>query len=265
MAVVVFTSAPGAVGVTTTALALTLQWPRHALLADCDREPAQTILAGYLRGMDAAGRGLPTVAQAHREGRRLDDELWLHTLPLTDGGAHERRFLAGFAQPGAVRLFEGIWSSLGEAFEVLDSRGIDVLVDAGRIGAQGLPAGLAHSADLVVALTRGTLRSLAALRLHLPTLQGQLAGMPIDVPLMLGVVGPGKPYSSAEIARQFGLEVGVEMPWDERAARVLVEGEPEPRRFGEQGFMARARTAAKHVAERVSGIRAQREALVAHV
>ena len=93
MAVIVFTSGPGAPGVTTTALALALTWPRHVLLADCDRDPSQVVLAGYLRGLDSGGRGLPSVAQAQREGRPLGDELWLHTLPLTEEEHVERQNL----------------------------------------------------------------------------------------------------------------------------------------------------------------------------
>lgn len=52
MAVIALASATGAPGVSTAALGLALTWPRHVLLADCDREPAQAVQAGYLRGMD---------------------------------------------------------------------------------------------------------------------------------------------------------------------------------------------------------------------
>lgn len=265
MAVIVLTSAPGAPGVTTTALALALTWPRHVLLADCDRDPSQVVLAGYLRGMDSGGRGLPSVAQAQREGRRLDDELWLHTLPLTEEEHVERRFLAGFAQPAAVRLFDTIWSRLGEAFDVLDSRGIDVLVDAGRIGTNGLPTGLLTSADAVLAVTRSSLRSLAALRLHLPTVRDQLGGLPVDVPLALGIVGPDQPYGTRDIEKQFGVPVWLELPLNAKAASVLTDGEPEPRRFGEQLFMGRTRAQAKRLSELVHSRRATDEELVGRV
>lgn len=75
MAVIVLTSATGSPGVTTTALGLALTWPRHVLLADCDREPGQAVQAGYLRGMDHGGRGLMTLAHLHREGTLLAPEL----------------------------------------------------------------------------------------------------------------------------------------------------------------------------------------------
>ena len=262
MAVIVFTSGPGSPGVTTTSLALALSWPRGVLLADCDRDPSQAVLAGYLRGLDTGGRGLASVAQAHRENRRVHDELWMHTCPLTSEDAPKRRFLPGFSQPAAVRLFDGVWAGLGEAFEGLDALGVDVLVDAGRIGVGGVPMGLLAAADLVVAIARSHLRSLAALRLHLPTLRDQLTSLPVDVPLGLGIIGANQPYSTKEIAQQFAVPAWFELPHDAQAAGVLLDAQPEPRRFMEQSFMGKARSVAKQLGERVHGIKASREALM---
>ena len=115
MAVVLLASATGSPGVTTTALGLALAWPRHCLVADCDRDPSQAVQAGYLRGMDNGGRGLMSLAHLHREGTPLAPELWRHTLPLTQAGDRERRFLPGFSTAGASRLFEHVWDTLGEA------------------------------------------------------------------------------------------------------------------------------------------------------
>ena len=56
MAVVLLASATGSPGVTTTALGLALAWPRHCLVADCDRDPSQAVQAGYLRGMEPEAR-----------------------------------------------------------------------------------------------------------------------------------------------------------------------------------------------------------------
>ena len=48
-------------------------------------------------------------------------------------------------------------------------------------------------------------------------------------------------------------------------AAVLIDGAPEPRRFHDQLFLGRTRSQAKRLRERVEGLRASREALVAHV
>lgn len=255
MAVILLTSATGAPGVTTTSLGLALSWPRHVLLADCDREPAQAVQAGYLRGMDHGGRGLMTLAHLHREGNPLAPELWRQTLPLTEDGDIQRRYLPGFTSPGASRLFEHVWPALGEAFEVLDPQGVDVLVDAGRLSTSGLPLGLLSAADAVLLTVRSSLRSLAGARIHLHTLTDQLAALPRQATLGLVIVGPGRPYSAGEIAAQFALPAWAEVPWDPKPAEVLSDGAPEPRRFFEGSFMGRFRADAKAISDRLARVR----------
>lgn len=255
MAVVVIASATGAPGVTTTALGLALTWPRHVLLADCDRDPSQAVQAGYLRGMDHGGRGLVALAHLHREGLPLAPEIWRHTLPLIQHGDVQRRFLPGFSTAGASRLFEHVWRSLGEAFEAHEQQGVDIIVDAGRIGSTGLPAGLLASADVVLVAVRSSLRSLAGARIHLATLDEQLRNIPAAPPAALAVLGPGRPYATGEISAQFGLPVWVETAWDPRAAEVLSDGADEPRRFHEGSFMSRFRADAKALSERLARLR----------
>lgn len=262
MAVIVLTSATGAPGVTTASLALALTWPRHVLLADCDREPAQAVQAGYLRGMDHGGRGMMSLAHLHREGHPLAPELWRQTLPLTEAGEVQRRFLPGFTSAGASRLFEHVWPALGEAFEQLDAQGVDVLVDAGRLSTSGLPLGLLSGADVVLLAVRTSLRSLAGARIHLTTLTDQLQSLPRQVAAGLLVVGTGRPYSSAEIAAQFSLPVWAEVPWEPKQAGVLSDGESEPRRFFEGSFMGRLRADAKAISERVGRARQVSELVV---
>ena len=138
MSVIVLTGGPGAPGITTTSLGLTLCWPGDVMLSDCDRDPAQAVPAGYLRGLGLGGRGLAVLARLYRETRDSGPELLQQTIPLTRDEVTNRRFLPGFAQPGAVRLFDHIWPELAEAFAGLGVQGIDVIVDAGRLGHDGL-------------------------------------------------------------------------------------------------------------------------------
>lgn len=249
MAVIVLCSATGSPGVTTTALGLALAWPRDVLLADCDRDASQPVLAGYLRGLDAGGRSLVGLAQVYRESGSLATEVTRHSVQLTKDDEVRRLHLPGFTSAGTARLFEHVWGPLGEALASLDSRGMDVIVDAGRITHHGLPLALLASADAVLVCTRSSLPALAGLRIHLATLVDQLASLPVPVPLGLGVVGPDRPYSSAEIAAQFELACWLRLAWDPRNAAVLSDGSPQPRRFG--SFTGALRADAKAVADRV--------------
>ncbi|MGO1488860.1 MAG: hypothetical protein ACTHWA_09955 [Arachnia sp.] len=252
MATIVCTSAAGSPGVTTTSLGLTLTWSRDVLLADCDRDPSQAIQAGYLRGMDHGGRGLAALARLHRENRALAPDLWRHTVPLVQQGEKQRRFLPGFSQPATVRLFDSVWPELADAFAALDERGVDVIVDAGRIGREGLPLSLLAQADAVCILTRTNLRALAATRLHLPLVTEQVDQLAVAPDIGLVLVGPNKPYSSSEIAAQFGTACWAELESNITLASVLSDGDPEPKRFHSSSLMNQYRAMASRLRERVS-------------
>ncbi len=252
MAVVVCASAAGAPGVTTTALGLALTWPRDVLLADCDRDPSQAIQAGYLRGMDHGGRGLAALARLHRENRPLAPDLWRHTVPLVQGGDQQRRFLPGFSQPATVRLFDSVWPELADAFSAFDERDVDVIVDAGRIGREGLPLPLLAQADAICILTHTSLRALAATRLHLPLVAEQLNQLPVAAAMGIVLVGPNKPYTSSEISAQFGIPCWAEVEYNDKLASVLSDGAPEPKKFHMSSLMNQYRAMASRLRERIT-------------
>ena len=262
MSVTVLTGGPGAPGITTTALGLTLCWPGDVMLSDCDRDPAQAIPAGYLRGLDLGGRGLAALARLHRETRDIGPELSRQTIALTEGDTTSRRFLPGFAQPGAVRLFDHIWPELAEAFVGLGSQGIDVIVDAGRLGRDGLPVALLEIADAIGFVLQSSLKSLAASRLYLPLLAEQVSALPADRPLGLMLVGPDRPYSAHEITAQFGIDCWARIPWDPRPAGVLSHGLTPPRRFNNSPLLGSYRVAALHLTQRLERARALRRELL---
>lgn len=231
MSLLVLTSVAGSPGVTTTALGLTLAWPRDAVLMDADRSAPHTILAGYLAGQATHGHGMQGLLQAHRERLPMAVALASEWRPLPDlprlvetDAPGERRFVPGFTHLGSVDLFEGAWPSVVEAAR---EASFDVIVDAGRTGHRGLPANLVAGAGVVALVCRTSLTSLAALRLHLgPLVEG---GAPGRVGLV--VVGPGRPYGVREVAEQFGVPVLAEVAWDAAAAAELHEGAPVGKRW----------------------------------
>lgn len=250
MSIIVCTSAAGAPGVTSTALGLALTWSRDVLLADCDRDPSQAIQAGYLRGMDHGGRGLAALARLHRENRELAPDLWRHTVALVQSEEKQRRFLPGFSQPATVRLFESVWPELADAFTSLAENGVDVIVDAGRIGRDGLPLPLLAQADAVCIFTHTSLRALAATRLHLPLVADQLDQLPVAAAMGLVLVGPNRPYSGSEIAAQFGTPCWAELEYNHKLAAVLSDGAPEPKKFHSSSLMNQYRAMGLQLRER---------------
>lgn len=222
MAIITLASATGSPGVTTCAIGLTLAWPRDVILVDADRCASQAVLAGYLNGVASGGRGLTSLAQAYRDGVDLGEDLLSHLLELPES-SQRRWFLPGFARPGSARLFEPVWAELGAALDDMDRQGIDVIIDAGRWESSGLPAGLLSRTRCLGLVTRSSLRALAALRLYTPDLALAVSGL-AGCHTGLLVVGPSRPYSSGEIAKQFGLPIWGDAPWHPDDAAGLSDG-----------------------------------------
>jgi hypothetical protein len=232
MAIITLCSASGSPGVTTTAVAMALNWPRPTLLVEADPTGGSGVLAGFLRGTVEYEAGLIELAlsplgvpEALRDVvRRLSPDVW---------------FVAGVrshAQAGALR---DLWEPLSVALADLDANGQDVIVDAGRLGLVGSPQPLLEQADQALLVTRAHLPALAASRSWSETVRNAATGW-----LHAGVlmVGEGQPYRASEVAKVLGLPVIADLPDDPEAAAVYHRGAAPPRHF-ETGPYARAITA----------------------
>lgn len=251
MAILVLGSVSGSPGVTTLAVGLALAWPRHVVLADCDPGAHQAVLAGFLAGQRSGGKGLLRVAEAHRDRRPLREVILDQTLALVDDAEHDRRFLPGFTRPGSASIFGGVWSDLVEAFDDLGQLGIDVIVDAGRIGPSGLPGPLSELAGYTALVTRSDLRSVVSAQVHLPVLIEHVSHHGDDSRLGLIVVGEGKPYQAREIGRALGLRPATTIAYDPVAAAHLSDGKPRNRRFAGSPLNRALHAAAGDLAHRL--------------
>jgi len=231
MAILVLTSTCASPGVTTLAVGLALAWPRSVLLADCDPGAHQAVLAGYLAGQSANGKGLLRVAEAHRDGRPLRDVVIDQTIPLTADPGPSRLVLPGFTRPGSASLFTAAWLDLVEAFDRLDDAGMDVIVDAGRVGPAGLPPAVGEYSRLTCLVLRSNLRSVMSARVHSANLQDQVQLHTTTSTVGLIVIGEGDPYRRHEIAKALKMPILATVPHDQMAARHLSEGGPRPRKF----------------------------------
>ncbi len=231
MAVLILASTCSSPGVTSTAVGLSLSWPRSVLLADCDPGAHQAVLAGYLSGQTANGKGLLRVAEAHRDGRPLRDVILDQTVPLTSEDRHSRMFLPGFARPGSASLFAGVWLDLAETFGRLDEVGVDVIIDAGRIGPYGVPGPLLEYAALTCLVLRSNLRSVMSARVHAGSFQDSALLSGARPARGLVVVGAGTPYGKEEISKALGIPVVAAIAHDPSSAAHLSDGRPRHRHF----------------------------------
>jgi hypothetical protein len=268
MAVVALTSARGAPGVSTAALAMTLLWPRTALLAECDPAGGSSVLAGYLRGTVDHSRGLLNLAVAHRHGE-LEQTLWSQLVPLTaaaairdrkpGSGPDERWLLPGLSDAAQAPSTAALWGPLSSLLASLERAGSDVIVDAGRLGAAYAPTSLLRQADLVLLVTGTSLPAVAAARARLAVLRDELAvtatGGADTSALGLLLVGEGRPYTAREITGATGVPTVAALAWDPASAEVLSAGAAPGRRFDTSPLVRSTRAAISAVGELVTSRR----------
>ena len=225
MSVIALTSVTGSPGVTTTAVALAVSWPRPVILVEADPVGASSVLPGFLRGQYRHQHGILDAAVSARAGTLAEDVAgFLIDLP----GTGHARLLAGCSRPEQADTMTRSWPVLAPALaQVSAATGIDVLLDAGRLSQAGAPLPALGTADRVLLLTGSTLPALHIARAWLPTIRGTLVD---DTRLGLLVVGEGQPYRATEIAHHLGTPVVGVLAQDPPAARAWSTGARHPRR-----------------------------------
>ena len=259
MATVALVSAKGAPGVTTAALALTLTWPSHVLLAECDPAAGNAVLAGYGQNLTDVSQGLIGLALAERHGQWGEAMVWAQTMQLSEG----KHLLPGLAENAQAASINPLWSRLATTFISLERGGVDVVIDAGRLGAVHAPLPLLRQADVVLLVTRSNLPAISAARAHLNTLRTDLTerGTGLDG-LGLLLIGEGQPYSAREIAASLQTPVLASLAWDPLAADVYAYGASPHRRHENSALMRSVRAShdplAQLLARRSGQLRAPR-------
>ena len=159
-------------------------------------------------------------------GDPLDEAIADHVLTL-DGGV---RLLAGVATAAQVPSMAALWEPLARSLRAMHDLGVDVIVDAGRLGAAHGPMPLLRHADLVALLLRSDLPSINAARGAVGMLGDELARTGLGTQVLHTVlVGPGRPYSPREVTSVLRTPMLGDVAWDPRAAAVLSTGAPPGR------------------------------------
>lgn len=222
MSLIVFASAKGAPGVSTTTLALATHWPRPALVVEADLS-GSSIIPGYLRGQIHHDRGINHLAIAHNSGA-LEEDFEAQTLPLDRERPDGPRFVPGlFAASGAPAARE-LWGPL--ASHLASFSETDVLVDLGRLDAvRDSREAFLSLADLVLITTSARLPDwFAARQLVQPRVQSLPGGAGSFTNLRCLVIGPGRPYPTADVAGAVGLRAVGSVAWDPDTAAVYSDG-----------------------------------------
>lgn len=250
MAIIAMASGSGSPGVTTMALGLALTWPRSVVVIEADPSGSNGLLAGHFRGTSQASDGLYELVMAGRNG----DIAGL--LPLVAMPVPQSRVMVvpGIRSPEQAWTLDAFWPLLLPVLRDLESTGQDVIVDVGRLGLAGSASLLFTEADLALLVTRSHLPALAGARPWAAMLRESFAAIAGGDRLGLLVIGPGRPYSSRNIADAVGLPAVASVGWDPDCAGVLSMGASRPRwRYGR--FIADVRSAGDAVRTLVDSTR----------
>lgn len=227
MAVVACASASGSPGVTTTVLALGIDWPRPVVIVEADPTAGSAILAGYFHAQVEPSGGLVGLMVALRD-ERLAARLPSALVPVPGTAV---QVLPGIQARANAAGLAALWLPLLDALRDLEDTGTDVLVDVGRIAPVGSPEPLVYGADALLLVTGSNLPSAMKTR----ALAAEVTERrPAGVGLL--VVGPDRPYEAGEVAEAVGLPVVGRVAWDSRAASVFSDGEQPPRHLERSAF-----------------------------
>jgi hypothetical protein len=249
MGVAVFCSAAGSPGVTTITIGLALAWPRPVIVLEADPTGASGILPGYLQGQQTPPRSVIDLAIAEQQGH-LAQLLLATALPL--GQSAQASFIPAVKTHRQAAAMASVWEPLAEELQGLSRAGVDVLVDAGRLGLEWFPAPLIARASVAVLVMRCTLPAIATARVWAPWLVE--LGQQHDNTVGLGLIGAGRTYPAGEISRYLKLRPIVGLPYDEPGARVFSEGVAlARRRFARAPLAGALRPEAASLARRLEG------------
>ena len=239
MALIVFASAAGSPGVTTTAVGLALTWPRPVLLVEADPTGGSAVLAGFFRGahrppggVDRSGLGATGRVHSPRRCPRL-------TMPIPGFAGVAA---AGGPGPWAVPQPDGCVGAVDGGVERVgvDGPGRDGRRRPARLDRFPGAADLRRRPDVV----DGADRSGGAV--GGPVVGGDVAvrvrpdrrGGPARVCCWSGRAGP---YGAREVSKVLRLPVTAALPWDPDGAAVFSRGATPPRRFDRSPLPARPR------------------------
>lgn len=227
---ITFTSAKGAPGVTTTVLGVALSWTNPVTVIEADTA-GSSILPGTFRGQLPYIHGIVPLV-----GSEITvEELKRQTIPYTRDNL---QILPGIQRPSQAPALNGAWDELTTVLKSLENGGVDVLVDMGRSrGVDDERSALLHGADLNVLATSSRLPDIAVTASMARRMPSEDSDLDALTPSRLLVIGPGRPYSAKDIAKQAGLPLLESVSWDPVNAEHLSVGKPASKRFTSSSLM----------------------------
>lgn len=258
MAVYALTSLVGAPGVSTLATAWAAHSPRPTLIVEADITGGSTLMTGIWKGAQPHAGGITALASASHD--TYVETIWEQALRLPQ--REDRWLLPGIGRGTHSNAVRTVWSPLAAALHQISRQGgVDVIIDAGRLGLAHGPWPLIDEADAVLLLSDATLRSLTTLSIALPSLRADLdlTGSHRRLGVVPRVAGPtiargiaglrgrqhhepdARPYRAGEISASTDPTPLIgSLPYDPRGAGIYLDGAGAPTQPRSGGHYAAA-------------------------
>lgn len=208
-------------GVTTTAVAMTMSWPRPVLLVEADVAKPSAVLSGWLQGSLPADSGLMGVAQSSFQRVVSEQDIWDYAVELAprQDDVPARWLLPAIAQPRAARGMRSLWPDLLAALRLISAQDVDVIIDAGRAEEAYGRDPLWSDSDHLAVLLRSDLTSVAALRPYLPSLaQARMERGAADTTSLVVIEDRAQKLPSKDISTVLDAPVRGRLPYSPEAA-----------------------------------------------
>lgn len=237
MPIIAVSSIAGSPGVSTATVAAALAWANPVLVVEADLSTTSRLLPGALRGQVPHTTGLTELAVADYH-RRLDEaSVWDQAIELTENVS----LVPGFKSVRAgMSTDTHFWRALVDALRVVEARGIDVLIDVGRLMLDDPRAELLREADSVTVFTGNTLPAIASVHAFLQQgdivtgreegwLRAELEQIGhidrIDL-VVTEMPHTGNTYPAREAAKTLGVGLLASLPWNTKGAGAYTFGVP---------------------------------------
>lgn len=228
MALILLTSLSGSPGVTTTAVGLTMAWPRPVLLLEADLSKPSGVLPGYLRGQWPHDSGLAPLTVTQQRGELTPRSIQMQTKRLGDAKHMIPGFRNVIAGTGASAAF---WGAIASQLTAMSGNAADIIVDAGRWGVEDPRAALMRAADATIILARTGLPDIATVHARRNELTDILepVGRGESASLLL-IQAQHEPFSESEVRKHLNLRILGRLANDPRTAAVYSDGAELTRR-----------------------------------
>jgi hypothetical protein len=244
--VVALTSLAGAPGVTTTAAALAVHWPRPVLLIEADTSAVSTLRPGFFRAnLPTRSGGIENLSYAMSRSMLESSDILnpsfaisiaVHELaPIAERpipalpAGHQMWVVPGFVNHTVIDGVRSMWPRLPNLLAALSETNTDVILDLGRLSIDDPRLALLDTADQVIIAMSTSLIDLVRnhQRLEVPDLKDRARALAGERYWMLLNEAPAQQLPARDFTSLLGLPAVATLPHDPIGAAVFSHGNPD--------------------------------------